>query len=64
MARIIVWAEMSCLEEMAGLNIDFDDTKQIVSITYIEPALPDFEYVNVFFRIINIDAQIGPGWIE
>ena len=49
---------------MAGLNIDFDDTKQIVSITYIEPALPDFEYVNVFFRIINIDAQIGPGWIE
>lgn len=52
------------LEEVAGLNLDFDDSNQIVSIAYIEPVIPDLEEVNVFFRIIDINAQIGPGWIE
>jgi hypothetical protein len=52
------------LVEKAGLNLDYDDSKQTVSITYIEPSIPDFEEVNVFFRIIDIKAQIGPGWIE
>jgi hypothetical protein len=52
------------LDEADGLNLDFDDSQQTVSITYNEPLIPYFEEVNVFFRIIDIKAQIGPGWIE
>ena len=52
------------LDEAEGLNLDCNDSKQTVSITYNEPLIPYFEEVNVFFRIIDIKAQIGPGWIE
>ncbi len=46
------------------LKIELDDSSHTVSIIYIEPTIPPFEEVNVFFRIIDIEAQIGPGWIE
>lgn len=48
------------LEEY-GVNLTLDSTRQTVTINF-KPGY--FTELTVFFKIIEIEAQIGPGWIE
>ncbi len=48
------------LEEL-GISMILDGTGQTVTINFETGYLNE---LNVFFKIIDIDAQIGPGWVE
>jgi hypothetical protein len=48
------------LEEY-GVNLTLNSIGQTVTINF-KPGY--FVELNVFFKIINIEAQIGPGWID